>query len=171
MSGNKKIPGNIVLEKALINKPDENKDILTQNNLVNTVISPEIIVEEINKLSVQDQSIRKIDDKKKEEEKEEEVKISAEKMDEYIYEVFLTTIKICITIEMLPMDPGKLYKEYMKKVASELKVPLDIKLSTHKKINNYLKSISKSHKIITFGKPSSSQTNEYILSIHRDNPL
>ena len=92
-------------------------------------------------------------------------------MDENIYEIFLTTLKLCITNEMLPMDPGKLYKEYMKKVAKELDIPCDIKLSSHKKINNFLKSISKMQKIINFGKPSSNQDNDYLLSVMRDNPL
>jgi len=139
-------------------------------------LNTEQLNEELSKLNMAEAKDNMVEEEKKEaqgniEEKEEEIKISPEKMDENIYDVFLTTLKICITDEMLPLDPGKLYKEYMKKVAKELNLPFDIKVSSYKKINNFLKSIMKSHKLISFGKPSSSQNNEYLLSICKENPL
>ena len=172
--GSKKIPARIVIDKEVKVIDTDNEiinDIISQNNIQIDKISAENLIHEINQLSVQDQAVVKINEENKVQEIEEEIKVSPEKMDDNIYDVFLTTIKICITDDMLPLDPGKLYKEYMKKVAKELNIPVDIKHSTHKKINNFLKSISKSQKIINFGKPSSSQSNEYILCIHRDNPL
>jgi len=139
-------------------------------------LNTEQLNEELSKLNMSEAKDIMVEEEKKEaqgniEEKEEEIKISPEKMDENIYDVFLTTLKICITDEMLPLDPGKLYKEYMKKVAKELNLPFDIKVSSYKKINNFLKSIMKSHKLISFGNPSSSQYNEYLLSICKENPL
>lgn len=160
-----------------LNKEEEISNTITNiNNLGTENISADKLNEEISKLLVADTKQNIVEEEKKEtdhvdDEKEEEVKISPEKMDENIYEIFLTTLKICITDDLLPLDPGKLYKEYMKKVAKELKLPFDIKNSSYKKINNFLKSIMKSHKFITFGKPSSSQNNEYLLSIMKDNPL
>jgi hypothetical protein len=94
-------------------------------------------------------------------------------MDKNINLIFFTLLKMEIIPkkdEILPLDPGKLLKDYMKPLANEMNLQFDFKYSTHKKINNYLKNLSKNENLITFSKQKGMQ-NDYILSIDLQNDL
>ena len=93
-------------------------------------------------------------------------------MNEIINTVFLNTIKVYIqnNKELLPIDPGKFYRDYMKKVAKQLNVVLDFKHSTYKKINNYLKHLAKDKNLIEFNKIKNTQ-NDFIQKIYWSHPI
>ena len=93
---------------------------------------------------------------------------SKEEIDEYLDIVFLTLCKLHLQEEKFPMDPGKLYTSFMKPLSKELKLFIDIKFSSHKKVNDYFKYLSKEKKYLTFSK-AKGQNNLYIQSINFDN--
>ena len=98
-------------------------------------------------------------------------KITPEEMDENINTILFTSLKLVIIIkkdEIFPLDPGKLLREYLKPLALELDLPFDFRYSSHKKINNYLKYLSKNEGLLVFTKPKGMQ-NDYILSVNWQN--
>jgi len=106
---------------------------------------------------------------------EEDVsKITPEIMDQNIENLFLTLMKIHFfpirDTGVFPLDPGKLLRDYMKPLSLEMHLPLDFKLSSYKKINNFLKSLQKEKNLITFGKPKGMQ-NDFIISVLWEHPI
>jgi predicted ribosome-associated RNA-binding protein Tma20/translation initiation factor 1 (eIF-1/SUI1) len=154
--GTKKIPKPIEIQtnNTYINNYDNTDNIVKEDELENK-IDQELIISEIS------------EEKKEIEEdvKEEIISYSKEDIDKNIDIVFLTTIKLIIKPDMLPLDPGKLYKDYLKPVAEELDLNIDFKLSSYKKLSNYMKYLHKEKSIINYGKPKNIQ-NEFILSIN-----
>lgn len=88
-----------------------------------------------------------------------------EDIDEHFDIVFLTLCKLQLQKEKFPMDPGKLYQQFMKPLSEELGLFIDIKHSSYKKINNYFKHLHKDKSMITFSK-AKGQNNDYIQSIN-----
>ena len=89
-------------------------------------------------------------------------------MDENINLVFFSALKLAVLPkkdELFPLDPGKLLKDFLKPMAHELEILLDFRASSHKKINNYLKSLAKNDELLVFSKPKGMQ-NEFILSVN-----
>ena len=116
-----------------------------------------------------EENIAILDDISDDEEDNEEIFILTEEMDKIIFEIFLATITICIKDEMLPLDPGKFFKDYMKIVAEKMNISFNLKHSSHKSINKLLRFIAKTYKIITFGKVCNSQKTDFILSVMWNN--
>ncbi len=95
-------------------------------------------------------------------------KITPEEMDENINLVFFSVLKLIVfpkKDEIFPLDPGKLLKDFLKPMGSELDILIDFRFSSFKKINNYLKSLSKNDELIVFTKPKGLQ-NDFILSVN-----
>ena len=105
-----------------------------------------------------------------ESENEEEEKITPKEVDENLDIVFLTLCKLCLQDEKFPMDPGKLYHDFIKPLGKEIKMNVNIKLSSYKKVNEYFKYLSKDKHLISFDK-AKGQNNDYITNINFDNEL
>lgn len=107
---------------------------------------------------------QKVEEKESTEIKIEEVAIehkaelTKQEYDDNLLKVFYTIIKHSTTLkDELPIDPGKLLQYYIKPTAEELKLEVNLKLSSYKGMNNFLKTIAKEHKTIVF---SSKKNNE-----------
>lgn len=180
--GNKKISspinlspeleGNIIEDQPQISEPNT---AINPDNEVQDVITDHGIKEESKEINndpnlISMNSVKLLDDinheDDEEEDKDQEILISKEEMDQNIDEVFLTTLKLLVKNDDLPLDPGKFLKDFMKPVAKQLNLCFDFKNSSHKKINNYLKTVAKdkTKNLISFGKPKGLQ-NEFILSV------
>ena len=146
-----------------IKKEAKEDEINKINNETNEEKDGNVIKEEDNK------DIHE-EDKKGGEEVEEEEKISTEEIDENLDIVFLTLCKLHLQKEKFPMDPGKLYHDFMKPLGEEIHKNINIKFSSYKKVNEYFKHLSKEKNLITFSK-AKGQTNDYITKINYDNDL
>lgn len=93
-----------------------------------------------------------------------------EEIDNNLITIFLTLCKLHLKNETFPMDPGKLYSSFMKPLSEELKINIDIKLSSFKKVNDFFKFLSKEKKLIVFNK-AKGQNNDYILQINFESDL
>ena len=105
-----------------------------------------------------------------EEKKEEEKEIPKEEIDENLDIVFLTLCKLHLKDEKFPMDPGKLYHDFMKPLSEEIHKNINIKLSSYKKVNEYFKYLSKEKNLIVFSK-AKGQNNDYITKINFENDI
>lgn len=150
--GNKKVPNVITIVEEPKKEP------------ISESIQNEPIFEEIKK--EEETTIKEINnnenletDQKEEIEENDNQTISdfklnipVEEMDKNIEILFLTICKLHLkeNPELLPLDPGKLLKDFLKPLSIEMILPLDFKLSSHKKINNYLKFLKKEKKSYHF---------------------
>ncbi len=163
-------------EKKIEDKKKEDKEL----EEINTNKNEEKEDEKIDDKNIDDINLNKNEEKEQEinsneeienNEEEEDKKIelpSEEEIDEHLNIVFLTLCKLHLQEEKFPMDPGKLYTSFMKPLSKELKLFIDIKFSSHKKVNDYFKYLSKEKKYLTFSK-AKGQNNLYIQSINFDN--
>lgn len=123
--------------------------------------------EEVNDEPIQDQQ-------EIEEEKEDKTEVisneTKEEIDANLDIVFLTLCKLHLQTEKFPMDPGKLLKDFMKPVSMQLNLNINLKQSSYKKINNYLKYLQKEKSLVTFSKVKG-QTNDYLQSINWNSDL
>jgi len=156
-------------------KEDAKEDI-KEDKPENELIK-DVIIDNINKINIEsneenDKEENNIneDNHKKENEQNEEEKITKEEIDENLDIVFLTLCKLHLQNEKFPMDPGKLYHDFMKPLSEEIHKNINIKLSSYKKVNEYFKYLSKTKNLITFSK-AKGQTNDYITKINYDNDL
>ena len=145
-------------------------------------IEKDDVVENLNKINIEetqeknenkDESEKNMEDEDKkedEEEAEENGKITKEEIDENLDIVFLTLCKLHLQNEKFPMDPGKLYHDFMKPLGEEIHKNINIKLSSYKKVNEYFKHLSKEKNLITFNK-AKGQNNDYITKINFENDL
>ena len=148
---------------------NENKEIKTDEN---------DIIENLNKINIEENANEEIkDENKREEEKkegeeieQEEEKITKEEIDENLDIVFLTLCKLHLQNEKFPMDPGKLYHDFMKPLGEEIHKNINIKFSSYKKVNEYFKHLSKDKNLITFTK-AKGQNNDYITKINFESDL
>ena len=124
--------------------------------------------ENLNKINVEENEEKKEDEK--EQESDEDEKISKEEIDENLDIVFLTLCKLHLQNEKFPMDPGKLYHDFMQPLSEEIHKKIHIKYSSYKKVNEYFKHLSKDKNLITFTK-AKGQTNDYITKINFDNDI
>ena len=127
-------------KKDEINEKEEKKEV--------DVIKPEdnnshIIYKEIlnNDNDIKKSNNNEEEDIEKEEEKEEsksedekvekieENNITKEEIDENLDIIFLTLCKLHLQNEKFPMDPGKLYHDFMKPLSEEIHKNINIKLS------------------------------------------
>lgn len=165
-TGIEKIEDLTIKEDGGVN--DNNNEILDKNNEENL-----IKIEEESKEINSDNKINIVKEEGNQvvEEKEILIEISPEEMDKNIEIVFLTALKMIIQPQedMFPLDPGTLLRDYLRPLAQEMNIPFDFKLSSHKKINNYLKHLSKDLNMITFGKPKGMQ-NDFILRVAWEHP-
>ena len=125
--------------------------------------------ENLNKINLEEENEEKKEDEK-EQESDEDEKISKEEIDENLDIVFLTLCKLHLQNEKFPMDPGKLYHDFMQPLSEEIHKKIHIKYSSYKKVNEYFKHLSKDKNLITFTK-AKGQTNDYITKINFDNDL
>jgi len=63
-------------------------------------------------------------------------------MDEYVFEAFLTALKISVSDKDLPLDAGEFYSDHMLPCKRD-GVFLDIKGSSHKKLGKFLQVMHK----------------------------
>ena len=146
-----------------INKETKEDDINKINNYINEE-------KEVNEIKEEDNKDNNEEDKKEGEAVEVEEKISKEEIDENLDIVFLTLCKLHLEKEKFPMDPGKLYHDFMKPLGEEIHKNINIKFSSYKKVNEYFKHLSKDKNLITFTK-AKGQSNDYITKINYDNDL
>ena len=149
-------------------KPEDNSDIINKeiiNNNDNNKIDNN---EEEGKEEEEEKEENKIEEEKPE--KPEEINITKEEVDENLDIIFLTLCKLHLQNEKFPMDPGKLYHDFMKPLSEEIHKYINIKLSSYKKVNEYFKYLSKEKNLITFSK-AKGQNNDYITKINFDNEI
>ena len=145
-------------------KQEENKNIIINND--------NKIEENINKINLESNEKVEEEEEKEEDEKEEKGvnNISKEEIDENLDIIFLTLCKLHLEKEKFPMDPGKLYHDFMKPLSEEIHRDINIKLSSYKKVNEYFKYLSKEKNLITFTK-AKGQNNDYITKINFENDI
>ena len=147
---------------------EKEKDDIKEDNKIEDQEEKKDEEENLNKINVEENEEKKEDDK--EQESDEDEKISKEEIDENLDIVFLTLCKLHLQNEKFPMDPGKLYHDFMKPLSEEIHKKIHIKYSSYKKVNEYFKHLSKDKNLITFTK-AKGQTNDYITKINFDNDL
>ena len=145
-------------------KSEENKNIIINND--------NELEENIKKINLELNEKAEEDEEKEEDEKEEKGvnNISKEEIDENLDIIFLTLCKLHLEKEKFPMDPGKLYHDFMKPLSEEIHKDINIKLSSYKKVNEYFKYLSKEKNLITFTK-AKGQNNDYITKINFENDI
>ena len=148
-------------------KEEKEKDSIKEDN-TNANQEEKKDEENLNKINVEENEEKKEDEKEKESDEDE--KISKEEIDENLDIVFLTLCKLHLQNEKFPMDPGKLYHDFMQPLSEEMHKKIHIKYSSYKKVNEYFKHLSKDKNLITFTK-AKGQTNDYITKINFDNDL
>ena len=150
-------------------KDKNNNEIKKEEENINKINIEQKEENEIKGGNEIEENKNKIEDEKKEEEKEE-IKLSKEEIDENLDIVFLTLCKLHLQNEKFPMDPGKLYHDFMKPLSEEIHKDINIKYSSYKKVNEYFKHLSKDKNLITFTK-AKGQNNDYITKINFENDL
>ena len=149
-----------------------NNEIKTEENKNNIIIND--IEENINKINLEsnEKTGEEEEEEKEEDEKVDKVEInlSKEEIDENLDIIFLTLCKLHLEREKFPMDPGKLYHDFMKPLSDEIHREINIKLSSYKKVNEYFKYLSKEKNLIIFTK-AKGQNNDYITKINFDNDI
>ena len=149
----------------------DNNEIKTEENKNNIIIND--IEENINKINLEsNEKTGEEEEEKEEDEKVDKVEInlSKEEIDENLDIIFLTLCKLHLEREKFPMDPGKLYHDFMKPLSDEIHREINIKLSSYKKVNEYFKYLSKEKNLIIFTK-AKGQNNDYITKINFDNDI
>ena len=148
-------------------KPEDNNNNIIINN-DNDIIKSNNNNEEEDIEKEEEKEESKSEDEKVE--KIEENNITKEEIDENLDIIFLTLCKLHLQNEKFPMDPGKLYHDFMKPLSEEIHKYINIKLSSYKKVNEYFKYLSKEKNLITFSK-AKGQNNDYITKINFDNDI
>ena len=149
----------------------DNNEIKTEENKNNMIIND--IEENINKINLEsNEKTGEEEEEKEEDEKVDKVEnnLSKEEIDENLDIIFLTLCKLHLEREKFPMDPGKLYHDFMKPLSEEIHREINIKLSSYKKVNEYFKYLSKEKNLIIFTK-AKGQNNDYITKINFDNDI
>ena len=149
----------------------DNNEIKTEENKNNIIIND--IEENINKINLEsNEKTGEEEEEKEEDEKVDKVEnnFSKEEIDENLDIIFLTLCKLHLEREKFPMDPGKLYHDFMKPLSDEIHREINIKLSSYKKVNEYFKYLSKEKNLIIFTK-AKGQNNDYITKINFDNDI
>ena len=149
----------------------DNNEIKTEENENNIIIND--IEENINKINLEsNEKTGEEEEEKEEDEKVDKVEnnLSKEEIDENLDIIFLTLCKLHLEKEKFPMDPGKLYHDFMKPLSEEIHREINIKLSSYKKVNEYFKYLSKEKNLIIFTK-AKGQNNDYITKINFDNDI
>ncbi len=149
----------------------DNNEIKTEENKNNIIIND--IEENINKINLEsNEKTGEEEEEKEEDEKVDKVEnnLSKEEIDENLDIIFLTLCKLHLEREKFPMDPGKLYHDFMKPLSDEIHREINIKLSSYKKVNEYFKYLSKEKNLIIFTK-AKGQNNDYITKINFDNDI
>ena len=149
----------------------DNNEIKTEENKNNMIIND--IEENINKINLEsNEKTGEEEEEKEEDEKVDKVEnnLSKEEIDENLDIIFLTLCKLHLEREKFPMDPGKLYHDFMKPLSDEIHREINIKLSSYKKVNEYFKYLSKEKNLIIFTK-AKGQNNDYITKINFDNDI
>ena len=155
------------LEEINTNKKEENEDEKIDDKNIDDKNIEDINLKKNEEKEQEINSNEEVENNEEEEDKKIELP-SEEEIDEHLNIVFLTLCKLHLQEETFPIDPGKLYNSFMKPLSSELKLFIDIKLSSYKKVNDYFKYLSKEKKYLTFSK-AKGQNNLYIQSINFDN--
>ena len=149
----------------------DNNEIKIEENKNNIIIND--IEENINKINLEsNEKTGEEEEEKEEDEKVDKVEnnLSKEEIDENLDIIFLTLCKLHLEKEKFPMDPGKLYHDFMKPLSEEIHREINIKLSSYKKVNEYFKYLSKEKNLIIFTK-AKGQNNDYITKINFDNDI
>ena len=158
---------NIEEIKNEINEENKKEDEKKENNLINEINNN---IEDI-KLESNEKGEEEEEEKENaEEQQEQEEKVSKEEIDENLDIIFLTLCKLHLQNEKFPMDPGKLYHDFMKPLSIEMHKNINIKFSSYKKVNDYFKYLSKEKNLVSFSK-AKGQNNFYISKINDENDI
>jgi len=158
---------NIEEIKNEINEENKKEDEKKENNLINEINDN---IEDI-KLESNEKGEEEEEEKENaEEQQEQEEKVSKEEIDENLDIIFLTLCKLHLQNEKFPMDPGKLYHDFMKPLSIEMHKNINIKFSSYKKVNDYFKYLSKEKNLVSFSK-AKGQNNFYISKINYENDI
>ena len=158
---------NIEEIKNEINEENKKEDEKKENNLINEINDN---IEDI-KLESNEKGEEEEEEKENaEEQQEQEEKVSKEEIDENLDIIFLTLCKLHLQNEKFPMDPGKLYHDFMKPLSIEMHKNINIKFSSYKKVNDYFKYLSKEKNLVSFSK-AKGQNNFYISKINYENNI
>ena len=153
--------------KNEINEENKKEDEKKENNLINEINDN---IEDI-KLESNEKGEEEEEEKENaEEQQEQEEKVSKEEIDENLDIIFLTLCKLHLQNEKFPMDPGKLYHDFMKPLSIEMHKNINIKFSSYKKVNDYFKYLSKEKNLVSFSK-AKGQNNFYISKINYENDI
>ena len=153
--------------KNEINEENKKEDEKKENNLINEINDN---VEDI-KLESNEKGEEEEEEKENaEEQQEQEEKVSKEEIDENLDIIVLTLCKLHLQNEKFPMDPGKLYHDFMKPLSIEMHKNINIKFSSYKKVNDYFKYLSKEKNLVSFSK-AKGQNNFYISKINYENDI
>ena len=148
-------------------KNEINEENKKENNLINEINDN---IEDI-KLESNEKGEEEEEEKENaEEQQEQEEKVSKEEIDENLDIIFLTLCKLHLQNEKFPMDPGKLYHDFMKPLSIEMHKNINIKFSSYKKVNDYFKYLSKEKNLVSFSK-AKGQNNFYISKINYENDI
>ena len=158
---------NIEEIKNEINEENQKEGEKKENNLINKINDN---IEDI-KLESNEKGEEEEEEKENaEEQQEQEEKVSKEEIDENLDIIFLTLCKLHLQNEKFPMDPGKLYHDFMKPLSIEMHKNINIKFSSYKKVNDYFKYLSKEKNLVSFSK-AKGQNNFYISKINYENGI
>ena len=158
---------NIEEIKNEINEENKKEGEKKENNLINEINDN---IEDI-KLESNEKGEEEEEEKENaEEQQEQEEKVSKEEIDENLDIIFLTLCKLHLQNEKFPMDPGKLYHDFMKPLSIEMHKNINIKFSSYKKVNDYFKYLSKEKNLVSFSK-AKGQNNFYISKINYENDI
>ena len=158
---------NIEEIKNEINEENKKEGEKKENNLINEINDN---IEDI-KLESNEKGEEEEEEKENaEEQQEQEEKVSKEEIDENLDIIFLTLCKLHLQNEKFPMDPGKLYHDFMKPLSIEMHKNINIKFSSYKKVNDYFKYLSKEKNLVSFAK-AKGQNNFYISKINYENDI
>ena len=158
---------NIEEIKNEINEENKKEDEKKENNLINEINDN---IEDI-KLESNEKGEEEEEEKENaEQQQEQEEKVSKEEINENLDIIFLTLCKLHLQNEKFPMDPGKLYHDFMKPLSIEMHKNINIKFSSYKKVNDYFKYLSKEKNLVSFSK-AKGQNNFYISKINYENDI
>ena len=158
---------NIEEIKNEINEENKKEDEKKENNLINEINDN---IEDIKLESNEKGEGEEEEKENAEEQQEQEEKVSKEEIDENLDIIFLTLCKLHLQNEKFPMDPGKLYHDFMKPLSIEMHKNINIKFSSYKKVNDYFKYLSKEKNLVSFSK-AKGQNNFYISKINYENDI
>lgn len=148
-------------DENYINNSNQEENVKINDNRLESLIQESNDINEENDIK---------DEQKEDSKSSFNTNMNKEETDRNLDHVFLTLCKLHLEKEKFPIDPGKLLKDFMRPLSIQLNLNIDLKQSSYKKINNYLKYLQKEKSLVTFSK-AKGQTNDYLQSINWNSPI